>query len=73
MLIILSIRFLFLCVLLIQTQKVVFAVDNFGAKYKKTRKLKSKHVLIWILMVALESFLSKILFLAGIYAKVTIF
>ena len=38
MLIILSIRFLFLCVLLIQTQKVVFALDSFGAKYKKKIK-----------------------------------
>lgn len=38
MLIILSIRFLFLSVLLIQTQKVVFALDSFGAKYKKKNK-----------------------------------
>ena len=38
MLIILSIRFLFLCVLLIQTQKVVFPLGSFGAKYKKRFK-----------------------------------
>ena len=55
MLIILSIRFLFLCVLLIQTQKVVFALDSFGAKYQE--KL-SKHALIWILKIWLHWSLS---------------
>lgn len=54
--------------------KSCFCLRQFLAPNTKKFKLKSKRALIyiWILMVALESFLPEILFLAGIYAKVTI-